>query len=280
MDSLPSLPFRMRRTRFRSDAARPRVSVIVPTMNESPNLPHVLPLLPRYVDEVIIVDGASTDDTVAVAHALLPDAHIIRQTGRGKGNALACGFAYATGDILVMLDADGSTDPREIPLFVDALQQGADFVKGSREMPGGGSADLTRVRRYGNRGLAAIVNLLFGVKYTDLCYGYAAFWRHCLPSLAIDCQGFEVETLLAVRAARAGLRTVEVPSVEHLRIHGQSNLKPVRDGLAVLRIILRERMGRRHRVLAGGPAWAMLAGEIDDAFAAPEEAAAALAVRT
>ncbi len=162
---------------------------------------------------------------------------------RGKGAGLQAGFGAATGDIIVMLDADGSADPAEIPRFVEALVSGADFAKGSRYLAGGGSADLTVVRRFGNVGLTALVNLLYGTSYTDLCYGYNAFWRHCLPYLQVDCDGFEVETLINIRIAKAGLRVAEVPSFEERRIHGQSNLRPFRDGWRVQRTIMRERFG-------------------------------------
>ena len=241
--------------------ARPRVSAVIPAMNEAENLPHVFKRLPDIIDEVILVDGHSKDDTVAVARRLRPDVRVVTQTHRGKGNALACGFAVATGDIIVMLDADGSTDPAEIPMFVAELIDGADFVKGSRYMLGGGSEDLTHVRRMGNTFLTGTVNALFNVDYTDLCYGYMAFWRRCLPQLTVDCTGFEVETLLTLRAARAELKIAEVPSVEHNRIHGESNLRPVRDGLRVMRTILKERM-KRDRTAAHAPAWAAEAGEL------------------
>lgn len=220
----------------------PRVSVVVPTLNEAKNLPHVLGELPPGVHEVLIVDGNSTDDTVAVARRLVPDCVVLSQPGRGKGDALVHGFRHATGDIIVTLDADGSADPAEIPLFVGALLAGADFTKGSRAAVGGGSADLTFTRRLGNRTLGLAVNVLFRTRYTDLCYGYNAFWRRCLPHLAIDCDGFEVETLMNIRAAKARLRVAEVPSYERERIHGASNLHAVRDGLRVLRTILRERI--------------------------------------
>src|SRR4051794_10414522 len=105
-----------------------RVSVVIPAWNEAENLPHVLPRIPSWVHEVILVDGNSVDDTVAVARRLLPTIRIVTQKGRGKGNALSSGFAAATGEIIVMLDADGSTDPGEIPAFVGALLCGADFV--------------------------------------------------------------------------------------------------------------------------------------------------------
>jgi glycosyltransferase involved in cell wall biosynthesis len=139
------------------------------------------------------------------------------QSGKGKGNALTCGFWAATGDIIVMLDADGSTDPAEIPRFVAALLAGADFAKGTRFTAGGGSADITTIRRIGNWALAKVVNRIWGGQYSDLCYGYNAFWRRCLPFITPDCEGFEVETLINIRAARAELRIHEVPSFEYDR---------------------------------------------------------------
>jgi glycosyltransferase involved in cell wall biosynthesis len=224
-------------------------------LNEAKNLPHVFEFLPDSV-EIILVDGRSTDDTVAVARSLRPDIVVVNQTRRGKGNALASGFMAAKGDIIVMLDADGSADPREIPAYVKALVDGADFAKGSRFTQGGGSSDITRMRRLGNRCLNLLVNTLLGCRFSDLCYGYNAFWRHCLPVLALSPgqpgtanvwgDGFEVETLVNVRVFRAGLRVVEVPSFEHPRIHGVSNLNAVSDGLRVLRTIFVESW-RRHR---------------------------------
>jgi glycosyltransferase involved in cell wall biosynthesis len=196
----------------------------------------------------VLVDGNSTDGTAEVARALFPAVRIVGQTRRGKGNALSCGFAACRGEIIVMLDADGSADPAEIPRFVEALVRGADFAKGSRFLDGGGSADITTIRRLGNACLGSLVNVLFGTRYTDLCYGYNAFWARCLPDLSVDCDGFEVETLINIRAARAGLAVAEVPSYEQLRIHGESHLNAVRDGLRVLRTIMRERLRRQVRV--------------------------------
>jgi glycosyltransferase involved in cell wall biosynthesis len=224
-----------------------RVSVIIPTLNEAENLPHVFPRLPQGLHEVIVVDGRSTDGTIEVARRLRPDARIVTQTGKGKGNALAAGFAAATGDIFVTLDADGSTDPAEIPRFVSALCNGADFVKGSRFAQGGASSDITLTRRLGNWGLNTLVNALYGTSYTDLCYGYNAFWARCLPYMRVDCDGFEVETLINVRIAKGGLVIHEVPSYERDRIHGRSNLHAIRDGSRVLRTIALERASAASR---------------------------------
>jgi glycosyltransferase involved in cell wall biosynthesis len=224
-----------------------RVSVVIPALNEGKNLPYVFAGLPSGLHELIMVDGHSTDDTVAVARRLRPDTRIVVQPGRGKGEALAAGFAACTGEIVVMLDADGSTDPAEIPRFVAALQHGADFVKGSRFAQGGSSSDITRVRRLGNRALNGLVNALYGTSYTDLCYGYNAFWARCLPYMRVDCAGFEVETLINVRIAKAGLIIHEVPSRERARLHGRSNLNAVEDGIRILFTIVVERLSAASR---------------------------------
>lgn len=218
-----------------------RVSVVIPALNEAGNLPHVLPLIPRGTHEVILVDGESTDGTITVARELLPGIRIVPQQGRGKGSALRTGFSAATGEIIVMLDADGSTDPREIPVFVDALTHGADLVKGSRFLRGGGTLDMPFYRKLGNGCFVGAVRLLFGGMSTDLCYGYSAFWRRILPQLQLDASGFEIETQMALRARWAGFRVAEVPSFEARRIHGSSNLRTIPDGWRVTTQILRER---------------------------------------
>jgi len=228
------------RSRYLRDSGAPSISVVIPTLNEAKNLPRVLRELPLEVSEVVLVDGLSTDGTVEVAREHYPDVRIVGQTGRGKGNALACGFQAARGEVIVMLDADGSADPGEIPRFVEELTSGADFAKGSRFLHGGGSSDLTLVRRLGNAFLVGIVNLLYGTRYSDLCYGYNAFWADCLPHLAVDCDGFEVETLINIRIAKAGLSVTEVPSFERDRLFGESNLRAFRDGFRILRTIFRE----------------------------------------
>ena len=222
----------------------PRVSVVIPTLNEERNLPGVIARLPAGLHEVIVVDGRSRDRSVAVVLRLRPDARVIEQPGRGKGEALALGFAAATGDVVVAIDADGSTDPAEIPLYVAALTAGADMAKGSRFLAGGGSDDLTPLRRVGARALTRLVNLLFGTGYTDLCYGYTAFWRDSLDRINV-ARGFEVEASMSVSATRAGLAVAEVPSYELARVHGKSNLRTVRDGTRVVAAILGERARRR-----------------------------------
>ncbi len=238
-------------------SGKPRVTVVVPTRNEARNLEVVLPAIAAVrpaVHEIIVVDGHSVDNSVETAQRVLPWVRAITQTRKGKGNAMACGFAAATGDVIVMFDADGSADPAEIPAFVAALVAGADFAKGSRFAPGGGSDDITLLRRTGNAGLNGVANALFGTSYTDLCYGYNAFWADLLPLLDLPDpttppppdgmlwgDGFEIETVLNCRIAAAGLRITEVPSVERQRIFGRTNLRTFTDGTRVLRTLAAER---------------------------------------
>jgi glycosyltransferase involved in cell wall biosynthesis len=222
---------------------RHTVSVIIPALNEADNLRHVLPMLPmEFIDEVILVDGHSTDGTIDVARELLPSIRVVMQSGKGKGDALQAGFAAATGDMIIAMDADGSTDPREIPAYIGTLLSGADYAKGSRFMQGGGTADMPFYRRVGNWGLTMLVRTFFGGSYTDLCYGYNAFWRGVLPALNLDVDGFEIETLMNIRALRANLKVAEVMSFEAARIHGEGRLRTIPDGWRVLKTIVRERL--------------------------------------
>lgn len=223
-------------------SARPRVSLVIPAMNEARNLAELLPRIPAEVDELIVVDGRSADETVQTVRELAPDAIVLQQPGYGKGNALAAGFRAARGAFVVMMDADGSNDPAEIPRFVAVLGSGTGYVKGSRFIEGGGSADITIARSLGNRWLRRLVNALYGTRYTDLCYGFNAFRSECLELISVDSEGFEVEALISCQMARAGVALTEVASFEYPRRYGTSNLRPVRDGLRILWIVLRERL--------------------------------------
>jgi hypothetical protein len=235
---------------------------VIPALNEESNLPLVLENLPR-VDEVIIVDGGSADDTVAIAREVRPDARVVRQTRSGKGNALVCGFAASRGDIVVTLNADGSTDPGEIPRYVDALLAGAEVAHGSRFRDGGGNLGGHRLDRLGNAILSRMVNMAFGTRFTDLGYGYNAYWRTLLPVLdlpPVDVPGLkrgrrvwgdgpEIEPLINIRTAAQGMRVVEIASVGYPRIHGVRERQRLRRALRALRAawgeyIRRWRIGR------------------------------------
>ncbi len=233
---------------------RTRISVVVPAMNEEHNIGQVLSRLPAGMHEVILVDGNSRDDTIEAARRAYPEIRVLTQSGRGKGDAFRTGFAAVTGNLVVMLDADGSADPAEIPRFVATLEAGADFAKGSRFLEGGGSDDITRLRSLGNTVLSGTANLLHGTHFTDLCYGYNAFWSRCLPFISLDVPGFEVETLINLRIAGAGMKITEVPSYEADRLSGQSNLNTFRDGARVLGTIFSEARRRRSIRVRHAPA--------------------------
>ena len=219
----------------------PRVSAVIPTLNEAKNLRLLLPRLPSWISEVIIADGLSSDDTIVVAQEMHDGIRIVLEPRRGKGAALRTGFAAATGDIIVVLDADCSMHPKEIVLLVSALLSGADFVKGSRFIQGGGTEDMSMLRMLGNWGLTQTVRALYGGSFSDLCYGYFAFWAKHMEKLSPRCDGFEVETYINLQALKGGLKIAEVPSFEERRLYGKSNLRTFRDGWRVLRTILSER---------------------------------------
>lgn len=236
-------------------SAKPKeatVTVVVPAMNEAENLRVFLPQLKDMGYEILLVDGHSKDNTIEVAKELIPSIKVVQQRGKGKGAALRTGFEEASGDIIVMIDADCSMDPGEIPAFVGALKAGADFAKGSRFIQGGGTVDMEFYRKAGNWGLMMLVRILYGGQYSDLCYGYNAFWKRVLPALDLQGDGFEIETEMNIRALKAGLKIAEVPSFEAERIHGVSNLNTVTDGFRVLNTIISEKFlnRRRNRSLA------------------------------
>ena len=222
-----------------NSAVRPSVSLVIPVRNEARNIASVLEQIADDVDEIILVDGNSTDVTVITAQAYRPDLRIVAQQGTGKGSALRTGFEAATGDFIVMMDADGSMSPQEIRHYIHFLANGYDFVKGSRFISGGGSLDITVIRRLGNLFLLTAFNTVYDAHLTDLCYGFCAFHRRYLEHLHLSATGFEIEAEMTVRAMQAGLRIAEVPSLELPRRTGASNLHAIRDGIRVLRTVLR-----------------------------------------
>ena len=254
----------------RSRTPIPTVSVVVPTRNEARNLEIVLPAIAAVrpaVHEIIVVDGDSTDGTVETAQRVLPWVRVITQTRKGKGNAMACGFAAATGDVIVMFDADGSADPAEIPAFVVGAGRRCRLRQGQPVHPAAAAATTSRCcAGRGNAGLNGVANALFGTSYTDLCYGYNAFWADLLPLLdlpPIDApappdgmlwgDGFEIETVLNCRVAAAGLKITEVPSIERQRVFGETNLRTFADGTRVLRTLLAEHRRADRRSPSAAP---------------------------
>ena len=225
---------------------RERVTVVIPAKDEARNVAWVLRRLPPGIDEVILVDGHSVDDTVAVARAVRPDIVVATECAPGKGAAMRTGMDLAAGDIIVTIDADGSMDPAELERYI-RLARHVDLVKGSRFVGDGGTADMSPVRWLGNGALLALVNVLYGAHLTDLCYGYCAVRRSALGVLDLRSDGFEIETEMTVRALRTGLRIGEVPSFELPRRYGTSHLSAFFDGWRVLFTLLSVRLRARDR---------------------------------
>ena len=217
------------------------MTVIIPTLNEEKNIADVLMELRSIgLSNILVIDGNSKDRTVRIAKEF--DVNVVRQNGKGKGDALRQAFSCdeLRGDMIVIMDADGSMNPKEILSFIEVLEDGADLVKGSRFITGGRSEDMTLARRIGNRLLLLATNLLCSTNYTDLCYGFAAFKRDAIEKLYphLQAQNFEIEAEMFIKANKLDLKVEEVPSVELRRKSGKSNLRAYHDGYRILTTII------------------------------------------
>ena len=217
----------------------PSVTVLVCTLNEEKNLHHVLPKIPRWVDEILLVDGHSTDNTVEVAQEIRPEVKVLYQPNKGKGNALRYGMQQSSGEIIVTLDADGSTDPENLPKFIDPLLNGYDFAKGSRFLEG--NPTLSRFRRFGNKLFVRMTNILYGTEYTDLCAGLNALWARIFPKLDPNGTSALWEPTINIRLQKHKLKVIEVAQRDNGRVAGRCEANPLRQGWRILRIIIMER---------------------------------------
>jgi glycosyltransferase involved in cell wall biosynthesis len=218
----------------------PKVSVIICTLNEEENIAEVIGKIPKWVSEVILVDGYSKDSTVSIAKQILPSLRVLLQPGRGKDSAMKYGFRNATGDIIVTLDADGSTDPSQIPDFVSELLKGNDFSKGSRFLKE--EPIMPFHRKVGNKVLALYTNILYGTKYTDVCCGYNAFWTERLKKINFIDNQFDYEPVLCAKIKRAGLKVAEVHCRDRGRKTGNSKLPMPTQGIKAAYAVLRYRL--------------------------------------
>jgi len=221
------------------------VTVIIPTLNEEENIAEVIHELKHLgFLNLLIIDGNSQDRTVTIAKKL--GVKVIHQNGKGKGNALRQAFSHnrqnGDYDVVVIMDADGSMNPKEIFSLIEALKERVDLVKASRFMLQGYSNDMSLVRRIGNTLFVLLVNSFWSANYTDLCYGFAAFSKGAIEKLYphLKSTNFEIETEMFIKAKKLELKVVEVPSVELRRKHGKSNLNAVKDGFRILKTIVRE----------------------------------------
>jgi glycosyltransferase involved in cell wall biosynthesis len=219
-----------------------KIGIAIPAFNEEKNIGDVLSQLNDLgFNNVLVIDGLSSDGTLKVAAQ--NGAKIVLQDGRGKGQAIrqVLENSYLDTDVLVLMDADGSMSPDEVPRFVKAIRDGADVAKGSRFIPGGTTYDMTRTRKFGNSLMTFAANVLWSTNYTDICYGFVALNKRAIQSLSqtLESNNFEIEAEMFVKAKKLGLKVVEVPSVEYPRKSGESNLHSFRDGFKIFKTIIR-----------------------------------------
>jgi len=216
------------------------VSIVIPALNEAKNIGRVIKEVKKILDkrkyEIIVVDGHSSDRTAQIAKGM--GATVIYDD-IGKGSALIKGLKAAHGDVLVSMDADLSTDPKELGLLIGGIEIGYDVCMGSRFMAGGSSEDISYLRKLGNRFFVYLVNIIFGANYSDMCYGYRSFRKDVLGRLALHEPGFGIETEISINAVKRNLKVLEVPSVEKKRVAGEAKLRTFRDGYAILRTIIK-----------------------------------------
>jgi len=245
------------------------VSIVIPANNEEQTLPWVLrdmdraiAGLPEHHFEVIVVDDHSTDATAAIARDF--GATVVTNPGPGgKGRALRCGFERATGDVIVMLDADYSHKPEDLPRFLDALQGDVGLVIGSRVF--GGSDEYTHIRALGNVFLSAAVGLSLGRYLSDALNGFKAFRREVFTDFRYTSKAFEIEVELIANTLRRGYRVVECSSHERARAGGVEKSKVVRHGTRFLVRIIREGLkGVPRRRAAAEEGAAASAGRSED----------------
>lgn len=212
-----------------------RIVVIIPTYNESENLPVIVGRVRSAVAEadILVVDDNSPDGTGRLADEIAaadPQVHVMHRLGKGGlGAAYLAGFAWALQegfDVIVEMDADGSHQPEQLPRLLEALRD-ADLVLGSRWVPGGGVENWPRSRELLSKGGSLYARTMLGVRVRDVTGGYRAFRADTLRRLDLHdvvSQGYCFQIDLAWRALQRGLRVKEVPILFVERTAGVSKM--------------------------------------------------------
>ena len=217
-----------------------RVSIVVPSRNEEQSIGDVLAHVRRLTDDLIVVDGHSSDATVTIAESY--GARVIQDNGRGKGDAVRVGLAAARHPITVLIDADGSHDPRDIPKLVAPIAAGeADLVMGSRML--GGSDELfgtlsEATRMFGQLIISLSINYRFGVRLTDYENGFRAIRTDVGLAIGLKSNIATIEQEMAMKCLKYGYRVAERPTHEYRRQGGVSKINVLQVGhLFVLSLI-------------------------------------------
>ena len=223
---------------------RGRITVLIPAKNEAATIAEVVRGARLHAEDVLVTDGRSTDGTGA--RALEAGARVIEDRGRGKGRAIRAAIPHVHREVTVLMDADGSHHPADIPRLVAPIfESRADHVSGSRLL--GGSSELHGgfdewARLAGSSFITACINKRYGVRLSDSQNGFRAIKTEVLRSLALRSRHTTIEQEMIVRTLRRGLRVAEVPTHEYPRRSGSSHISVWRDGpryvLSLLELML------------------------------------------
>jgi dolichol-phosphate mannosyltransferase len=211
---------------------------LVPTLNEGSTVGEVIRKARNLVDEVVVIDGHSDDETPDMAK--IYGAEVLVQEGSGKGMALRTAFRLIDANILVIIDGDDTYDASEIDALILPIIQGqADMVIGSRLMGKIEEGALTSFHRLGNLGFNALINLLNGSHFTDTQSGFRAIKGVWAKTLKLASTSFEIETEITIKALKHGLRIVDVPISYRKRVNTVSKLNGFRHGWRILKTIVK-----------------------------------------
>ena len=217
-----------------------RTTLLIPTFNEIEGTKLVMPRVKReWVDEIIVVDGGSTDGTIEYFEARgIP---VVRQKSKGVCGAYWECFDVATGDVIIPFSPDNNSIPELIPDLISEMKKGNDMVIASRYLPGAKSEDDDIVTAFGNWMFTKLVNLISGGKYTDTLVMFRAFRRELVESLKMDSRKIPVfEMLLCIRCAKKNKKVAEIPGDEPKRIGSDRKMNPLYNGSTLLWILFRE----------------------------------------
>ncbi|MBL4844107.1 MAG: glycosyltransferase family 2 protein [Planctomycetes bacterium] len=218
-------------------------TLLLPTLNEIEALETIVPQLDRSaVDEILCVDGGSTDGTIEYMES--QGITVLKQTGRGYGCAMQMGLRHAANEIIVEFTPDGNAIPARIPDVVAKMREGYDLVVASRYADGARSDDDSPLTAFGNKMFTTLVNVMFRARYTDVLVGFRAFRKSVALDLDLTEEGLSWPCESSIKFARAGLRVCEVGCTEPPRIGGERKMIPHKTGMKILRLIVRERLRR------------------------------------
>jgi len=221
------------------------ITVVLPTRNEADGIQEIITAVKPHADELLVVDGQSTDGTAEKARAA--GARVLLDNGRGKGAAVKLAIAEAKGDVLVFMDADGSHEPASIPALLAPIARGeADLVVASRHRGGSDEwrGDLDNyLRSVGGGIITLVINYRWHVRITDALNGFRAIRKAVAANLNLTADDFDIEQQMVTRCLRRGYRVAEVASHEHLRKWGRSKLPTYRKGYLFLGRLLLDLLG-------------------------------------